>query len=199
MNNDKSISSITGKVCPIRGDNIDTDQIIPARYLKSVSFNGMEKGLFYDLRFDKEGRSLDYVIDDERYKGHNIYFVQTNFGCGSSREHAPQAIKRSGVEAIIGVSYSEIFFGNCVSIGVPCFNVSAPKILELIDFAEQNPDTIFKIDIQTLTLHYGDNQCPLEFPAQIQQLFLNGEYDPLDVLLSKKEMILEFEKQLEKY
>ena len=194
-----AITEINGTACPIKGDHVDTDQIIPARYLKAVSFEGIEKGLFYDLRFDKNGDALGYVIDDECYKGHNIYLVQANFGCGSSREHAPQAIKRSGIDAIIGISYSEIFFGNSTSIGLPCFTVTQEVIIELMNRVRTNPTTRFHIDLNTLTLQYADRSYDLGLSPSIQQLFLNGTYDPLNVLLERKEQIIDFEQQLSKY
>jgi 3-isopropylmalate/(R)-2-methylmalate dehydratase small subunit len=194
MNN--KITKITSKACPIIGDNIDTDQIIPSKYLKAITFTGIEKGLFYDLRFDENNKSKNFSIDDEKYKNHSIYIVNENFGCGSSREHAPQAIKRSNIQAIIGVTYSEIFFGNCVSIGLPCFCVSSSQAKVLQKFVIDNPEEKLDIDVSTLTLTYGDNTLKLELPSQIQELFLKGTYDPMEVLLSRRDNIIKFQKDM---
>jgi 3-isopropylmalate/(R)-2-methylmalate dehydratase small subunit len=190
------ITSISAKACPIIGENIDTDQIIPARYLTATTFNGIEKGLFYDLRFDKDNNSLGFLSDDNKYKNHEIYFVNANFGCGSSREHAPQAIKRSGIKALIGVSFSEIFFGNSISMGLCCFRVSVDVANRLQQYTMDNPNTIFTIDIKNLILKYDNKEEKLELSSQIQELFLNGTYDPLAVLLDNKDKIIEFEKTI---
>jgi len=191
-----SIKSISSTACPIVGDNIDTDQIIPARYLTAISFENIEKGLFYDLRFDKQGNKLNFATDDVKYKNHEIYIVNSNFGCGSSREHAPQAIKRSGIKAIIGVSYSEIFIGNCVAIGLPCFSTDENTIKEIQNYIQNKPDTILNIDLQSLELKYDNKIYNLELSKTSQRLFLEGTYDPLNTLLKEKNKIISFEKTL---
>ena len=193
------IKDIKATACPIVGDNIDTDQIIPARYLTAISFDGIEEGLFYDLRFDKEGNSLDFVIDDDKYKGHKIYISGENFGCGSSREHAPQAIKRSGVDIVIAQSFSEIFFGNSISLGLVCLTLDKQPLEELTKFIYSNPSELLTIDIENLTIAYGEQKITVQLAKEIQELFVKGTYDPLQVLLNNKEKIVEFEKTLPRF
>src|SRR3954468_14662326 len=116
----EKISQVAGRALPVPGDNIDTDRIIPARFLKSITFEGLEDHLFEDDRRQLEAEGQVHPVADPKYAGAAIFLVNANFGCGSSREHAPQAIRRGGVRAIVGQSFSEIFFGNSVALGMPC-------------------------------------------------------------------------------
>ena len=193
------IKNIKATACPIVGDNIDTDQIIPARYLTAISFDKIEEGLFYDLRFDKEGKSLDFAIDKKEHTGHKIYISGENFGCGSSREHAPQAIKRSGVDIVIAQSFSEIFFGNSISLGLVCLTLDKQSLEKLTKFVQDNPSQELTVDVENLTIAYGETQIPAQLAKEIQELFVKGTYDPLQVLLNNKDKIIAFEKALPRF
>src|SRR5918993_4052204 len=133
------ITSVKGTAVRIRGNDIDTDRIIPARYLKEVTFARMGDYPFFDERYDGSGKKKDHPFNDSEYKGASILFVNKNFGCGSSREHAPQALYRFGIKAIVGESFAAIFAGNCTMMGVPVVTVSAQEIQELMKSVEENP------------------------------------------------------------
>src|SRR6059058_4973495 len=143
------ITQVSGTAVPIRGNDIDTDRIIPARYLKEVTFARMGDYPFFDERFDASGRKKDHPFNDPEYQGASILFVNKNFGCGSSREHAPQALYRFGIQAIVGESFAAIFAGNCVMMGLPAVTVSSAEIEELMQSSEKNPQTVYAIDLVT--------------------------------------------------
>ena len=135
------ITKVTGTAVPIKGNDIDTDRIIPARYLKEVTFARMGDYPFFDERFDASGKKKDHPLNDPEYKGASLLFVNKNFGCGSSREHAPQALYRFGIQAIVGESFAAIFAGNCTIMGVPTVTVSAKEMEQLMKSVEENPRT----------------------------------------------------------
>ena len=155
MNAVTKISKISGTAVPVRGNDIDTDRIIPARYLKEVTFARMGEYPFYDERFDAQGKSKPHPFNDPKYQGASILFVNKNFGCGSSREHAPQALYRFGIKAIVGESFAAIFAGNCVMLGFPAVTVGEREIEELIRSAESDPQIKFALDIEAKKLSYG--------------------------------------------
>jgi len=130
------VKQVSGTGIPLRGNDIDTDRIIPARFLKCVTFDGLGEQVFADDRSALEG---DHAFDQPHYQGASILVVNRNFGCGSSREHAPQAIARWGIQALVGESFAEIFFGNCVAIGVPCLTATPEIINQLQTALEQDP------------------------------------------------------------
>ena len=134
----------------MRGDDIDTDRIIPARFLKSVSFEGLEHHLFEDDRREADGQGTTHPLSNPAYAGASIMLVNANFGCGSSREHAPQAIRRRGIRAVLGQSFSEIFFGNSVALGMPCPTASRETLHALMQMAEADPSATLSIDLQTM-------------------------------------------------
>ncbi len=176
------INAVNGKAVPIYGDEIDTDRIMPARYLTEITFDKMGEYLFYDARFDATGAPLNFPLNDERFKAANIMVVQNNFGCGSSREHAPQAIKRYGIDAIIGESFAEIFLGNCRSLGVPAVMMIRPEIDALMAALEATPDLDLQIDLQAMEVTYGDKVVPIAASDQNRQAFLNGTWNSLAML-----------------
>jgi 3-isopropylmalate/(R)-2-methylmalate dehydratase small subunit len=177
------ISRVVGTALPIPGDNIDTDRIIPARFLKSVSFEGLEDHLFEDDRAQLAARGGLHPIDDTRFAGATVLLVDANFGCGSSREHAPQAIKRRGVRAVIGQSFSEIFFGNSVALGLPCVTVDAAAADALRQIAARNPSAVFDVDLANQRVTVDQSAWPLTMPASARDAFLTGSWDATGMLL----------------
>ena len=145
------IDRISGRGVPLRGHDIDTDRIIPARFLKSVRFEGLETHAFEDDRKQLEERGQMHAFWNPRYSGATILIVNGNFGCGSSREHAPQAIQRWGIRAIVGESFSEIFFGNSVALGLPCLTVSAQDAEALLAAVEADPQTEIHVSVSAET------------------------------------------------
>ena len=179
------ITKVGGRPIPLRGNDIDTDRIIPARYLKAVTFDGLGAAAFYDERFDAQGNSKGHIMDDPRFqaKGSRVAVVNKNFGCGSSREHAPQAMLRWGVKALIGESFADIFFGNCVALGMPCVTASEADIGRLMTAVEADPTKELVIDLDGLTATYGELSIPVKLPAGIRNQFLEGTWDATRVLL----------------
>src|SRR5215208_7350003 len=142
-----TITTITGRGIPLRGNDIDTDRIIPARFLVTVTFDGLERHVFEDDRKSAVHPYNRHPFDVGQYQGASILIVNGNFGCGSSREHAPQALQRWGIRAVIGESFSEIFFGNSVALGMPCLTVSAADAEALLSAAETNPQAEFTLSV----------------------------------------------------
>ena len=180
----EKISRITGPALPVRGDNIDTDRIIPARFLRSVSFEGLEHHLFEDDRMQASGT---HPLDNVAYAGAALLVVNANFGCGSSREHAPQAIRRRGIRAVVGESFSEIFFGNAVALGMPCVTVSADAASQLQSGAEQDPAAELTLDLESMTIQSPRARVPIEMPAAARGAFLGGSWDATGLLLERYE------------
>jgi 3-isopropylmalate/(R)-2-methylmalate dehydratase small subunit len=185
------ITRVGGRPIPLRGNDIDTDRIIPARYLKAVTFDGLGAAAFYDERIDDEGRSKGHIMDDPRFqaKGPRVAVVNKNFGCGSSREHAPQAMLRWGVKALVGESFADIFFGNCVALGMPCVTASEADIGRLMAAVEGDPTHDLVVDIEAQTATYGALTVPVALPAGIRNQFLAGTWDATRVLLEATEKI----------
>src|SRR5579871_2992529 len=159
--NDTRIHRVAGRGISIRGDDIDTDQILPARYLKAITFAGMEAYAFEDARIAAKAQGGAHPLDQARFAGGSVLFVNRNFGCGSSREHAPQSLHRLGIAAVIGESFGEIFAGNCVSIGMPCVQADAVAIAELQRINETMPQTEFVLDLAAETITAGKQVFPI--------------------------------------
>ena len=179
------IRAIAGTALPLRGDNIDTDRIIPARFLRSVSFEGLERHLFADDR----AQDPSHPTADPRYDAATILLVNANFGCGSSREHAPQAIRRRGIRAVVGQSFSEIFFGNSVALGMPCVSVEADAIEALMRAVERAPGSVVHLDIEARHVSVGDQRFPLMLPRAARESFLDGSWDATGLLLDRFEEV----------
>lgn len=175
-----AIRIIEGRGIVVRGSDIDTDRIIPAQFMKTITFAGLEKYVFYNERQLQGGK---HPFDDPRFQGASILVVNKNFGCGSSREHAPQALKRWGIRALVGESFAEIFFGNCLALGVPCLKAEEPGVLKLMELIEASPETVFTISLEALELKGGGLTLPLELPPSARERFLKGSWDPLSTLL----------------
>ena len=182
------ITRIEGTARPMRGNDIDTDRIIPARYLRSVTFQGMERGLFEDERKGSaagDKAKAPHPFDDPGYKGASVLLVNRNFGCGSSREHAPQALLRAGIRAIVGESFSEIFFGNSLLIGLPCVTASAGDVLALMDRVEARPDVRATIDLKAGTCQLEGFTCAIGLPPHAREALLTGAWDTTGLLLER--------------
>lgn len=180
------IKTITGTGIPLEGQDIDTDRIIPARFLRCVTFDGLEKQVFADDRKQAQGQ---HPFDLDRYQNAKILVVNRNFGCGSSREHAPQAIARWGIQAIVGESFAEIFFGNCVANGVPCLTAAAETIQQLQDALTQTPRLALQVSLDTMILSYQATEIPLAMAAGPRQMLLTGTWDTCSQLVSHREQI----------
>jgi 3-isopropylmalate/(R)-2-methylmalate dehydratase small subunit len=170
-------------------NDIDTDRIIPARFLKTITFEGLEDHLFEDERLELTARGERHPIDDPAHKGAKLLFVEGNFGCGSSREHAPQAIARWGIEAVIGESFAEIFFGNSLMIGLPCATAAPEVLAQLIALAEAKPDQSFTLDIEKRTVTAGDLVVPVHFPDAVRSALLSGDWDATAMLLNDPDAV----------
>ena len=183
----RRIARIEGKPLPLPGNDIDTDRIIPARFLRSVSFDGMEEHVFEDERKagGYRGTNRPHPFDDPRYADATVMVVEENFGCGSSREHAPQAIMRWGIEAIVGESFAEIFFGNSVMIGLPCVTADAADLKEIYARIAADPQVTMVVDIEAGTCRVGDFACRVGMPVKTRDAFLTGAWDTTGMLLDK--------------
>ena len=184
------IREIAGPAIPIRGDNIDTDRIIPARFLKSITFEGLEDHLFEDDRRQAdERRAGSHPLSNPAFASARIMLVNANFGCGSSREHAPQAIRRRGVRAVLGQSFSEIFFGNSVALGLPCPTASAETVHMLMEIVERDPSTILTIDLESMRVTAAGREHEITLPSGARDAFLNGSWDATGLLLENFDQV----------
>jgi 3-isopropylmalate/(R)-2-methylmalate dehydratase small subunit len=187
---------IKGRAVPIRGEDIDTDRIIPARFMKSITFEGLGQYLFYDERFDEAGNPKPHPLNDPRYQGATILLVESGFGSGSSREHAPQAIKRAGFKAIIGESFAEIFFGNAIAIGLPAVTMAPEDLAALFQAVEANPELEVEIDLVNKEVRFGDRTAPLFIREEAREALVEGLWDPIGELLEAGELLDEFDRKL---
>ena len=176
------IESVIGSGVPLLGDDVDTDRIIPARFLKEISFENMGKYVFMDERFDVNGVKKSHSFNDPRYEKGTILIVGKNFGCGSSREHAPQAIFRYGIKAIIGESFAEIFSGNCKAIGLPAVRASQKDIEALVAFIKKRPNTSITINLASKRVRYFEESFLVDIPAAQRESFLTGTWNVLGLL-----------------
>ena len=179
------IQCVSGTGLPIRGDNIDTDRIIPARFLKSVSFDGLEAHLFEDDRREADARQpATHPASAPRFAAATVMLVNRNFGCGSSREHAPQAIRRRGIRAIVGGSYSEIFFGNSIALGMPCVSAAPETMQALMAAVEREPSIELVVDFESMTVQSNWTTYPITLPPPARDAVLNGTWDATGLLLA---------------
>ncbi|MDZ7745541.1 MAG: 3-isopropylmalate dehydratase small subunit [Halobacteriales archaeon] len=171
----RSITRVTGTGIPVRGDDIDTDQIVPARFLKEITFDDMGEYAFYDARRDDEGNLNDHPFNE--YLGANILVVNDNFGCGSSREHAPQALMRWGIRGIVGESFAEIFRDNCKSLGIPTVTADTDTVDALQSFIESNPDAGIEVDIEDERIVYDDAEIGVRVDSSMKEALVEGKWD----------------------
>ena len=176
---DTRVRLVRGRACPLRGDDIDTDRIIPARFLKAVTFEGMGEHAFEDAR----KQNPEHPFNQKVYEGASVLVVGQNFGCGSSREHAPQALMRWGIRAIVGGSYGEIFFGNCVMLGIPCLRASQEDLEWLQKAIGREPQTPVQVDVEKQEVRFGDRVIKATVPDGPRNQLVAGTWDSTAVLL----------------
>jgi 3-isopropylmalate/(R)-2-methylmalate dehydratase small subunit len=174
------ITKITGTAIPVRGNDIDTDRIIPARYLRAVTFDGLGPHAFED---DRKAAGGSHPFDDPRYSGAKILVVNRNFGSGSSREHAPQALLRWGIEAIVGESFAEIFFGNCYTIGIVCAVVPDKDASSIQSAVEADPSMELTVDVDDCTVRTEKREWPFIIPEAVREGFITGKWDAIAELV----------------
>ena len=185
------ITHVSGRAISLRGHDIDTDRIIPARYLKAVSFEGLEAHVFADDRSDP-----GHAFNQPQYQGAKVLLVNRNFGCGSSREHAPQALQRWGIAAIVGEGYSEIFFGNSVQLGLPCLTVSQDDVERLMAASEADPTAVVDVDVLGLTVGCGSIAVKATMPKPAHEALTTGLWDGTGLLLADFEQVRQLANQL---
>ncbi|MEM9539699.1 MAG: 3-isopropylmalate dehydratase small subunit [Cyanobacteria bacterium P01_E01_bin.42] len=180
------VKTISGRGIPLKGNDIDTDRIIPARFLRCVTFDGLGEQVFADDRQQENGK---HPFDRPQYQGAKILIANGNFGCGSSREHAPQALMRWGIEAIIGESFAEIFFGNCVALGIPCVTAAPEMTGRLQDYLEQNPNASCSVNLEKMEAICDSLNLPISMGDSPRQMFLTGKWDSCGQLTANAESV----------
>lgn len=192
---------ISGRGIPLAGDDIDTDRIIPARYLREITFESLGQYAFYDERFDEKGREKpwpasdkregSHPLNDKRFKGGTVLLVNRNFGCGSSREHAPQSLMRMGIQAFVGESFAEIFSGNCTALGLPAARVSPQDAAALQEIVGADPAVALTIDLESRTITAGGKSFSFTMPESDRRSLVTGEWDTTAVLLANERHVRE--------
>lgn len=180
------VERVEGRACVVRGSDIDTDRIIPARFLRCVTFDGLGEHAFED---DREQAKGDHPLDDERFAGARILVVGENFGCGSSREHAPQSLMRFGFQAFVGASFAEIFAGNCTALGLPCVTLEAGDLAALTDSITLDPSQQVVIDLEARTLTYKGGTLAADVRDGTRKALLEGTWNATRVLLEAGDAI----------
>ena len=177
------ILEVAGRALPLVGDDIDTDRIMPARHLRAITFDGLEQHVFGDDRTHAAAQGIVHPMDDPRFAGAALMVVNSNFGCGSSREHAPQGLVRWGVRAMIGESFSEIFFGNSVMLGLPAVTAAPADIAALQAAIERDPTTEVRVDLEAMRVTAGDLDIAVHLPPAARDALITGRWDGLRLLL----------------
>ncbi len=182
---------IEGRAIPLRGDDIDTDRIIPARYLKCVTFDELGAYAFYDERFDPDGNERPHPFNDPKFRGAEVLVVNKNFGCGSSREHAPQSLMRMGIRAIVGESFAEIFAGNCTALGIPAATSDSDGIERLMNAVEADPAASVCVDLESRTVSIRDDDLCIDItmPESYRTSLLQGAWDTTAALLANLDAV----------
>jgi 3-isopropylmalate/(R)-2-methylmalate dehydratase small subunit len=186
------IQSIDGRGIPVRGNDIDTDRIIPARYLRAITLEGLGEHAFEDDRKS----APNHPFNKTQYQGAKVLIVNGNFGCGSSREHAPQALQKWGIETVVGESFAEIFQGNCTAMGVPCLTASPADIVKIQNAVTENPQQEINVDLKTRKLTCGDLEIDLKIPDGNRLQLIEGAWDATGMLLEGQEAVKDIAKKL---
>ncbi len=181
-----AVDQVSGRACVLRGDDIDTDRIIPARFLRCVTFDGLGEHAFEDDRIQAKG---DHPLDDDRFDGASVLVVGANFGCGSSREHAPQALMRAGFQAFVGLSFAEIFAGNCTALGLPYVTLAANDLAALMDSVTLDPDQQVEVDIEARTVTSRAGTVAATIPDGVRKQLLENRWNGTEVLLEAGDAI----------
>ena len=184
---------VTGRGCVLRGNDIDTDRIIPARFLRCVVFDGLGEHAFEDDRLQAKG---DHPLDDPRFTGANVLIVGRNFGCGSSREHAPQSLMRRGFRAFVGGSFAEIFAGNCTALGLPCLVLDLEDLDALMNAVESRPEQILTVDVAARSVTSDVGTFAAQIPDGTRVQLLEGSWNATSVLLDAGDAIESTAKRL---
>lgn len=179
----EKITSVTGRAVNVPGNDIDTDRIIPARFMKCVTFDGLGEFVFFDVRHDPQGNKIDHPIDRPQHKGATILLSGANFGCGSSREHAPQAISKAGFKAIIAENFAEIFFGNSTTLGMPCVTAAREDIAKIAAAVDANPQLEITIDLVALEVRFGGQTVKIAQRETARDALVNGRWDAIGELI----------------
>ena len=190
------ITEVTGRGISVPGDDIDTDRIIPARFMKCVTFDGLGEYLFHDVRFDENGNSKVHSLNDPAYQNASIIISGANFGCGSSREHAPQSIYRAGFRAVIAGNFAEIFFGNSINLGMPCISMNESGRMKLTELVEGDPEAELKIDLIECKLRSENLVLPFTLKEGARDSLIRGMWDPLEELIEANSEIERVSKTL---
>lgn len=185
----EKITSVTGRGVYVAGDDIDTDRIIPARFMKCVTFDGLGQYMFYDVRFSEDGGEKPHPLNDPRFAGSSILLSGENFGCGSSREHAPQAMYRFGIRAVIAESFAEIFFGNSTTLGMPCAEATGEQIARMAAIIEADSSAQITVDVKSSTVTCGGEVFSVIIRESAREALTEGRWDPIAELLEADDAI----------
>ena len=185
----EKIHNVSGTIVHVPGDDIDTDRIIPARFMKCVTFDGLGEFLFYDMKFHENGDLKDHPLNEPRFQNASIMLTGSNFGCGSSREHAPQSLFRAGFRAIIAGNFAEIFFGNSINLGMPCVSVVEKDRNLIASLITENPELSASLDILESKINVGDHSISFDLRSGARDSLMNGTWDPLDELLQAQNTV----------
>jgi 3-isopropylmalate/(R)-2-methylmalate dehydratase small subunit len=190
------ITLVRGRAVPVPGDDVDTDRIIPARFLKCVTFDGLGAYAFHDVRFDTDGRPTGHPLDDPRYRGASILVTGRNFGCGSSREHAPQSLYYAGFRAVVAESFAEIFFGNATTLGIPCVALERSDREALSRSIAERPAEEMEIDVAGATIRFAGREFAGRMPQSTRRVLVEGQWDPLAQLLEGRDAVARVTKRI---
>jgi len=179
----EKIKKVEGRGVFVPGDDVDTDRIIPARFMKCVTFDGLGQYLFYDVRFTEDGKPKAHPLNDKRFEGAGILFTGKNFGCGSSREHAPQSLHKFGIRSVVAESFAEIFFGNCATLGIPCVSLKREEIGQIGRILEKDTKAAVAVDLEKREVRVGGEKYAFTMKDQARDALLEGRWDPIGALL----------------
>ena len=185
----EKITKVVGTGVPVMGDDIDTDRIIPARFMKCVTFDGLGEFAFFDVRNNEDGTPKDHVLNEDRFAKATILVSGENFGCGSSREHAPQSLYRYGFRGILAESFAEIFFGNSITLGMPCMTLARPDLDEIAATLKADPTTPVQLDVLNRSVTVGEKEYVAGIPEAAREGLIEGRWDPIAELLETSEQV----------